>query len=88
MWWWHSGWGWGAWLVMSLGMIAFWGLVIWLFLNVVQTSQQQESPRDRAPEEILAGRLARGEIDDDEYRRHLDTLAESRAAGARPKAGT
>jgi hypothetical protein len=31
--------------------------------------------------------LARGEIDDDEYRR-LDTLAESRAASARPKAGT
>lgn len=28
MMWWsgHWGWGWGAWLVMSLGMVAFWGL--------------------------------------------------------------
>jgi len=30
MWWWHGDWGWGAWLVMSLGMLAFWVLVIWL----------------------------------------------------------
>ncbi len=28
MWWWHGDLGWGAWLAMSLGMVAFWALEI------------------------------------------------------------
>ena len=87
MWWSHGDWGWFAWLVMSLGMVAFWGLVIWLFLYVVRTSQTV-TPRDRTPEEILAERLARGEIDDDEYRRRLETLHAPHGVGGRPKSGT
>lgn len=74
MWSWHGDWGWGAWLVMSLGMIAFWTLVIWLFLNAGRTSQNAVTPSERGPEEILADRFARGEIDEDEYQRRLDTL--------------
>ena len=93
MMWWsgHWGWGWGAWLVMSLGMVAFWGLVIWLFLNVVRTisrtSTGSVSPRTGTPEEILAERFARGEIDEDDYRRRLNTLHASHAVDTPPKAG-
>lgn len=88
MWLWHGGWGWGAWLVMSLGMVAFWALVIWLFVNVIRTNQEGGTPRDRTPEEILAERFARGEIDDDEYRRRLETLHAPRGVGVPPRAGT
>jgi putative membrane protein len=34
-----------------------------------------------APEQILAQRYARGEIDDDEYRRRLDVLRGSAVMG-------
>ena len=33
MMWWDHGWGWGDWLGMSLMMLVFWGLVIWLVLR-------------------------------------------------------
>lgn len=74
MWWSHGDWGWGAWLVMSLGMAAFWAAVIWLFLNVVRTTWDGATPSEREPEKTLADRYARGEIDEDEYQRRLDTL--------------
>ncbi|MQA82202.1 MAG: hypothetical protein GEV10_27680 [Streptosporangiales bacterium] len=67
------GYGMGAWgyVLMSLSMIVFWGLLIagvvalWRFLR--------RAPRDAStkaaatPEQILAERYARGEIDEDEY---------------------
>ena len=94
MWWsghWGWGWGWGAWLVMSLGMVAFWGLVIWLFLNVVRTisrtSTDSVSPPTGTPEGILAERFARGEIDEEDYRRRLNALHASQAVGPPPRAG-
>ena len=95
MMWWSGHWGWGGWLVMSLGMVAFWGLVIWLFLNVIRTtsratsrtSTDSVSPRTGTPEEILAERFARGEIDEDDYRRRLNTLHASHAVDTPPKAG-
>ena len=85
MWWSHGDWGWGAWLVMALGMVAFWALVIWLFVNIIRTSQTV-TPSARTPEEILAERLARGAIDDDEYRGRLHTLHASEGDAAKPKA--
>ena len=97
MMWWsgHWGWGWGGWLVMSLGMVAFWGLVIWLFLNVIRTTSRTSSrtssgsvsPRTGTPEGILAERLARGEIDEEDYRRRLNALHASQAVGPPPRAG-
>lgn len=70
-----SGFGWGmmgfGW-IMGLLII---GLVVWA---VVQSMQQNRSNAvqgaARTAESILADRFARGEIDDDEYRRRLDTL--------------
>lgn len=71
--WSDGGWGWGGWLVMTLSMVAFWGLLVWTVLWVVRAG----GPRGAAgpgPERILAERFARGEIDEAEYRRRLDAL--------------
>jgi putative membrane protein len=75
-----GGWGTGAWLVMGLMMVLFWGAVIALVVWLVQSvgsdkkpGQTGASPTDRA-DEVLAERFARGEIDEDEFRRRRDLL--------------
>ncbi len=87
MWWYHGDWSWGAWLVMTVGMVAFWGLVIWAVIAVARSGDAGAARRDRTPEEVLAGRLAHRDIDEDEYRRRLDTLREPAASGATEPAG-
>lgn len=77
MWWYEGDWGWGAWLAMTAGMLAFWGLVIWTILALVRGSAGEGARRDMTPEQILAERFARGEIDAEEYRRRLTALRES-----------
>jgi len=77
MWWWHDGWGPLGWLLMTVGMLAFWGLVAWGIVSVVRGSSRPAAP-PRSPEEILDERLARGEIDAEEYRKRLDALRGSR----------
>ena len=75
-----SGWGW---LLMTLGMLGFWALVAVLALALLrrpgQSDQQRQPDQQPRPgaEEILAQRLARGEIDPDEYRQRLQTLQET-----------
>jgi putative membrane protein len=75
-----SGWGW---LLMTLGMLGFWALVAVRALGLlrrpgqpIQQPQPDQQPRPSA-EEILAQRLARGEIDPDEYRQRLQILQET-----------
>ena len=71
---WHDDLGWWAWLTMSLGMVIFWGLVVWgiaLLLRGRGGTLNNERP---SPEKILDERLARGEIDEREYRRRLEAL--------------
>lgn len=79
---WHMyGVGWGWWLLMSVGMVAFWGLVIWGIVTLarggVPRSPLQEKEQDR-PLEILQRRLARGEISVEEYDKLRDALVASR----------
>jgi putative membrane protein len=70
-----SGWGWVG---MTIGMILFWGLliVVVLFAARVLTRAPDQGNRSSGPsaEELLAERFARGEIDDEEYRKRLTTL--------------
>jgi putative membrane protein len=80
MWWGHGDWGWGGWLVMSLTMIVFWGLIIWAVITVVRALGTGTPRRYEAPEDILADRFARGEIDEAEYWRRRDALR-----GTRPR---
>ena len=69
MWDWH-GYGWGWWLLMSAGMVAFWGVALWLIVGFVRG----DASRGPDAESVLADRFARGEIDADEYRERLDVL--------------
>ena len=69
-----SGWGWVA---MMLSMVVFWGLLITLAVVLVRGLNRTAGPADAprpSPERLLAERFARGEIDEDEYRRRLATL--------------
>jgi putative membrane protein len=72
-----------SWLLMSLGMLGFWALVAVLALALLrrpgqphQQPQPDQQPRQN-PEEVLAERLARGELDPDEHRQRLQTLQET-----------
>lgn len=80
MWWNDGGWGVGGWLLMTLMMVAFWGGLVVLAAWLVQGSRSDtyprpsaESPTDEA-DRILAERLARGEIDEDEFERRRNLL--------------
>lgn len=80
MWYWGGGMQWWGWLLGALGMVVFWGLLIWaiwyLVEAVVRRPGADRRPSDRSdPKRILDERLARGEIDADEYRRIRDLLS-------------
>jgi putative membrane protein len=75
MMWWGGDWSWGAWLIMSLMMLAFWALVIWALVLVARNSGTGR--RDGA-EDALADRFARGEIDENEYRRRREVIRTER----------
>lgn len=86
MWYGGGGPGWGGWLVMSLSMLVFWGLLIWAIVAFVRWAGSSSSGAARGsqpetPEQILARRFASGEIDRDEYRAALDELHARRPAG-------
>ena len=75
--------GWPFWEVglMWVGMIAFWGLLIWAVYALVTSATRRPGPGGQGEEHggdaqrILDERLARGEIDTDDYRRLRDALA-------------
>ncbi len=77
--------GWGI-ALMSLGMIAFWGLVIWAIYYLIagRTNRRIENGPDES-RPILNQRLAKGEIDQDEYRKLIELLDTS---GRTPVAGS
>ena len=81
-----TGWGWAA---MTIGMLLFWALVIagavLLFRALDRPSDRPAGPGRRpSPEQVLAERFARGEIDEDEYRRRLATLTDSNRVAPTP----
>lgn len=93
-WYGHGGGAWG-WFAMSVGIVLFWALVITvgvlLFRALARSAPSggehtrwggDGAPRGASPEQILAERYARGEIEDEEYERRLATLRSSRAGPA------
>jgi putative membrane protein len=70
MMWWGSGWGW-IWMVVWWAVVL--GVIIWA---VVRFSGGTGGGERRGPtaREILDERFARGEIDEEEYRRRRDAL--------------
>ncbi|MEU9759017.1 hypothetical protein AB0D98_04305 [Streptomyces sp. NPDC047987] len=82
-----GGWGWGGWFVMTVIMILFWALLIAGVITLVhhftrgqhshQSGQPPASPPGRGSqraEDVPAERFARGEIDEDEYKRRVTLL--------------
>ena len=85
---WHHGVGPWWWMFMGLMMVAFWVGVVWLIVTLVRHrggSTNAAAPpasggADRPnPEDILHERLARGEIDIDEYHQRVDALRAQRS---------
>jgi putative membrane protein len=81
--WYHDGSGWGGWLVMTIAMVAFWGLLVWAIIALFRSSQPDSSHRSSPPDalEILDTRFARGEIDEDEYHARRSALRAQTPAG-------
>ena len=73
--WYHDGVGWGGWLVMLLGMFAFWGLVVWAVVALFRDTRSDDArSAHHDPLDTLDERFARGEIDEPEYRARADVL--------------
>ena len=79
---WHdNSWGPGTWIAMGLMMLAFFGLVALLVVYVVRNlghrSPDQAGVPTAAPDQamrILDERLARGDIDAEEYSQRRELL--------------
>ena len=77
MWWYGDGnlnaWGY---VLMTVSMLLFWGLVIYGVVWLVRYGGRDDrsSTQVPTPEDVLAERFARGEIDEQEYRERLATL--------------
>ena len=77
----HGNWGW---IPMMIMMVAFWGGIIWIGVTLVKRSHVSNVhtpggppisvPSRPAAEEILSERLARGEIEPEEYRLRIEAL--------------
>ncbi|WP_436776465.1 SHOCT domain-containing protein [Yinghuangia sp. YIM S09857] len=76
----HNLGGWG-WFGMTASMVVIWALVITMVVWLTRTLSDRDHPRRVAPpphrqtpEQLLAERFARGEINEDEYLRRLAVL--------------
>ena len=84
MWWYGpgmNGWGYG---LMTVSLVLFWTLVIVGVVALVRYLSRNHPPITSrpTPEELLAERFARGEINKEEYEHGLDVLT----GGPRPLA--
>jgi putative membrane protein len=76
----HDGMGWGGWLVMTVVLILLLTLVVLAFLALFRGTgsfrgpAEQDRRRRSSADEILDERFARGEIDEEEYRRRREAL--------------
>lgn len=68
--------------LMSVGMIAFWGLIVWALYAFIGSASRR--PGDEVPgreaRRILDQRLAKGEIDVEEYQRLRETIGGDRTS--------
>jgi putative membrane protein len=71
------------WIPMTIMMIAFWGGLIWIGVTLLKRNHTPQlhtgatppvAPTRPTAEDVLAERLARGEIEPDDYRQRLDAL--------------
>lgn len=83
--------GWGAWLLMTVIMLVFWGglaaLAVWVIRSFARPPARDGSVTARlsGPVTILEDRFARGEIDRDEYEQRRTSFAGTAARGVDQK---
>jgi putative membrane protein len=65
------------WIWMTSMMVIFWGVVAVLVVALIRRSGPTGAGPQQTPEETLRQRLARGEIDIEEYRQRLEVLRDS-----------
>ena len=69
--------GWGMFL-MFVNAALFWGLLIvgavWLVRSTTRGGRSGPAGQPPVPQQVLADRFARGEIDEEEYTRRLQVL--------------
>lgn len=70
--------GWGGWL-MLIGMVIFWGLIIWGIVALVRRTSApggwgSEHQHSESAVEILKKRYAKGEIGKEEFEEKKKTL--------------
>ena len=82
MWWYGSEMTTWGYVLMTVSMVLFWALLIFGVTALIRyLGRTDRSIVDRpTAEQVLAGRFARGEIDEQEYRQRLDTLRGSQEA--------
>ncbi|MFC8513249.1 SHOCT domain-containing protein [Streptomyces sp. NPDC057257] len=74
--------GWG-WFTMSVGTVLLWalligaGVLLFRALNRTPPPPPGPTPTPVTPERLLSERFARGEIDEEQYRRSLAVLREN-----------
>ena len=77
----HDPTGWG-WTLMTISMLVFWGLLIaggvLIYRAINQPADGAFASPQPSPEQVLAERFARGEIDEQEYERRLAILDAAR----------
>ena len=83
---WNDGMGNGSWwwISMMIMMVAFWGGLIWIGVTLLKRNHTPQvhapgvppvmTPAKPTAQEILAERLARGEIEPDDYRLPFEAL--------------
>ena len=58
--WYQDGMSWGGWLVMLLGIVAFWGLVVWAVVVLFRDTHSEDArPAHHDPLDTLEERFAR-----------------------------
>jgi putative membrane protein len=88
----HDGnWSGDNWLAMSSMMLLFWAVVIALVVWAVRSFRSERQVPDSDPtstanpDDILADRFARGEIDDDEFQHRRELLHTTSGSGNHSK---
>jgi putative membrane protein len=86
MWWYGpgmNGWGYG---LMTVSMLLFWALIVFGIVALIRYIGRagQVTPARPTPRQFLDERYARGEIDEEEYRRRLDVMATDTRPRAKP----
>ena len=72
---------WGAWILVIIAMLVFWGALAWIIVTLLRQRGSHSDPRPVPPSgtspdalRILDERMARGEIEEEEYKRRRNLI--------------